>query len=167
LRIVNTSPLILLAGVNGLELLREPPDSDVTVPDVVFREVLAGEHFDPNVAAIRMASPRNLFSRIKAAARQLVAKLRPHPPGMIGTPPSARPRWHDLGARSLPTVVSRAPGRIVSGRLCRRCRQNRHERQDVHHCGQAEIRAQREYRHFPHRSSRVLPESRCGFHKSS
>ncbi len=56
MRIVNTSPLILLAGVNGLELLREPPDSDVTVPDTVFQEVLAGERFDPNVRAIRLAS---------------------------------------------------------------------------------------------------------------
>jgi len=28
----------------------------VTVPDVVFREVLAGEHFDHNVQAIRLAA---------------------------------------------------------------------------------------------------------------
>jgi uncharacterized protein len=55
-RIVNTSPLILLARVGCLELLREPPDADVTVPDAVFQEILAGERFDPNVAAIRMAS---------------------------------------------------------------------------------------------------------------
>jgi predicted nucleic acid-binding protein len=46
----------MLARVDCLELLREPPDSDVTVPDVVFREVLAGERFDPNVRAIRRAS---------------------------------------------------------------------------------------------------------------
>jgi len=38
-RIVNVSPLIVLARVDCLELLREPPDSDVTVPDVVFQEV--------------------------------------------------------------------------------------------------------------------------------
>jgi len=55
-RIVNASPLILLARVDCLELLREPPDSDVTVPDVVFQEVLAGERFDPKVQAIRLAS---------------------------------------------------------------------------------------------------------------
>jgi predicted nucleic acid-binding protein len=48
--------LILLARVDCLELLREPPDSDVTVPDVVYQEVLAGERFDPNVRAIRLAS---------------------------------------------------------------------------------------------------------------
>jgi predicted nucleic acid-binding protein len=42
--------------VDSLELLREPIDSDVTVPDVVFQEVLAGERFDPNVRAIRLAS---------------------------------------------------------------------------------------------------------------
>jgi uncharacterized protein len=55
-RIVNTSPLILLARVGCLELLREPPDADVTVPDVVYQEILAGERFDPNVATIRAAS---------------------------------------------------------------------------------------------------------------
>jgi len=55
-RIVNASPLIMLARVGCLELLREPPDSDVIVPDVVFQEVLAGEWFDPHVAAIRVAS---------------------------------------------------------------------------------------------------------------
>jgi predicted nucleic acid-binding protein len=56
MRIVNASPLILLARVDCLELLRESPDSDVTVPEVVYQEVLAGERFDPNVRAIRLAS---------------------------------------------------------------------------------------------------------------
>src|SRR5262249_17126441 len=55
-RIVNTSPLVLLARVGCLELLREPPDADITVPDAVYQEVLAGEPFDPNVQAIRLAS---------------------------------------------------------------------------------------------------------------
>jgi predicted nucleic acid-binding protein len=55
-RIINASPLILLARVDCLELLREPPDADVTVPDVVYQEVLAGERFDPNVRAVRLAS---------------------------------------------------------------------------------------------------------------
>ena len=57
-RIVNASPLILLARVDCLELLREPPDSDVSVPLAVFQEVLAGESFDPHVAAIRRRSAR-------------------------------------------------------------------------------------------------------------
>ncbi len=56
MRIVNTSPLVLLARVGCLDLLREPPDAGVTVPDAVFREVLAGEPFDPNVQAVRAAS---------------------------------------------------------------------------------------------------------------
>ena len=56
MRIVNTSPLVLLARVGCLELLRQPPDAEVTVPDVVFQEILAGEQFDPNVGAIRAAS---------------------------------------------------------------------------------------------------------------
>jgi predicted nucleic acid-binding protein len=55
-RIVNTSPLILLARVGGLEFLREPADSDVVVPEVVFQELLAGEKFDSNVATIRQVS---------------------------------------------------------------------------------------------------------------
>jgi uncharacterized protein len=55
-RIVNASPLILLSRADCLELLREPPDSEVTVPNVAFQEVLAGESFDPNVAAVRVAA---------------------------------------------------------------------------------------------------------------
>jgi hypothetical protein len=42
-----------------------------------------------------MELPRRLFRRIAAATRALAAKLRPHQPGMIGVPPSARPMWHD------------------------------------------------------------------------
>ena len=56
MRIVNTSPLILLARIGGLEFLREPADSDVIVPEVVFQEILAGEKFDSNVATIRHVS---------------------------------------------------------------------------------------------------------------
>jgi len=66
-RIVDASPLILLARVDCLELLREPPDSDVTVPDVVFQEVLAGERFDPKVQAIRRAS--NTWLRVSPIVR--------------------------------------------------------------------------------------------------
>jgi hypothetical protein len=33
---------------------------------------------------------RAIFARIKVAAQRLTTKLRPKPPGMIGTPPSAR-----------------------------------------------------------------------------
>ncbi len=56
MRIVNASPLISLARVGLLELLREPVDSDVHVPDVVYEEVLAGERFDANVASVRLAA---------------------------------------------------------------------------------------------------------------
>src|SRR5690242_8332961 len=55
-RIVNTSPLILLARVGYLELLREPPDADTTVPDVVVQEILAGAPLAPKVQATRLAS---------------------------------------------------------------------------------------------------------------
>jgi predicted nucleic acid-binding protein len=53
--------------VDCLELLRKPPDSDVTVPDVVFREVVAGEQFDRNVRAIRLAS--NTWLRVAPVPR--------------------------------------------------------------------------------------------------
>jgi hypothetical protein len=47
-----------------------------------------------------MVAARGLFKRIKEAARTLTAKLRPRQPGMIGTPPSARPMRHDPAAHA-------------------------------------------------------------------
>jgi hypothetical protein len=47
-----------------------------------------------------MNSTRGFFSWIKAAAQGLAAKLRPRPPALIGTPPSARPLWHDPAAHA-------------------------------------------------------------------
>ena len=43
----------------------------------------------------------SVFSHIKAATKGLAAKLRPRPPAMIGTPPSARqiPAHPELHAR--------------------------------------------------------------------
>lgn len=76
MRIVNPSPLILLAGVDGLELLREPPDSDVTVPDAVFQELFAGERFDPNMRAIRLASATSIPVRSARSARLRPASSR-------------------------------------------------------------------------------------------
>ena len=40
-----------------------------------------------------MVPRRDIFSRIKAAVQRAAARFRP--PAMIGTPPSARPMWHD------------------------------------------------------------------------
>ena len=48
-----------------------------------------------------MASPSGFFYRIKAATKGLAARFRPRPPGMIGTPPSQRPMWHDPAAHAL------------------------------------------------------------------
>jgi hypothetical protein len=45
-----------------------------------------------------MASPRNLHSRVKAAARKLAARFRLA--AMIGTPRSARPMWRDTAAHA-------------------------------------------------------------------
>jgi hypothetical protein len=47
-----------------------------------------------------MAAPRGFFNRIGAVAKGLAAKLRPPAPGMIGTPPSRRPMWHDPAAHA-------------------------------------------------------------------
>ena len=49
-----------------------------------------------------MDPPRGFLSRIKAAVQGLATKLRPRPsiPAMIGTPPSARPMWHDPAAHA-------------------------------------------------------------------
>ncbi len=43
-----------------------------------------------------MVSPRRIFFRIKAAAQRLAAGFRSA--AMIGTPPSARPMWHNPAA---------------------------------------------------------------------
>ncbi len=47
-----------------------------------------------------MGSQRDLLSRIKAVIRSLAAKIRLQRPGMIGTPPSQRPLWHDPAAHA-------------------------------------------------------------------
>jgi hypothetical protein len=45
-------------------------------------------------------NPSGIFSRFKAPAQALAAKLRPRPIAMIGTPPSGRPMWHDPAAHA-------------------------------------------------------------------
>ncbi len=62
---------------------------------------------DPVLAApllrcyrLGMTSSRDLFSRIKAAARTLSAKLSLRRTAMIGTPPSERPLWHNPAAHA-------------------------------------------------------------------
>ena len=96
MRIVNASPLIFLARVGCLELLREPPDSEVTVPDVAFQEVLAGEWFDPHVAAIRLAS----------ATWLRVAPAAPPAPGLD-------PDRLDAGELAVLSLAIENPGAIV------------------------------------------------------
>ncbi len=96
MRIVNASPLILLARVDCLELLREPPDSDVSVPLAVFQEVLAGESFDPHVAAIRRASGTWLH-------------VVPSPPPVAGLDPDRL----DAGELAVLSLAVENPGAIV------------------------------------------------------
>jgi hypothetical protein len=43
---------------------------------------------------------RGFVSMARAAAKRIAAKLRPAPPAMIGTPPSARSTWHDPAAHA-------------------------------------------------------------------
>lgn len=57
MRVVNTSPLIVLARLSMLELLRETnPRSEVVVPGSVLDEVMRGEPDDHAVAALPQAA---------------------------------------------------------------------------------------------------------------
>ena len=48
MRVVNASPLIVLSALSRLDLLREPrPRIEVSVPQAVLDEVMAGEWGDP------------------------------------------------------------------------------------------------------------------------
>ena len=96
MRIVNASPLILLARIDCLELLREPPSSEVSVPDVAFNEVLAGEWFDPHVGAIRLAAGDWL-------------RVEPVPPAAPGLDPNRL----DAGEFAVLSLAIANPGAIV------------------------------------------------------
>lgn len=96
MRIVNTSPLILLARIGGLEFLREPADSDVIVPEVVFQEILAGEKFDSNVATIRHVST-------------IWLRVVPNPEPAHGLDPDRL----DAGESALLSLAIENPGAIV------------------------------------------------------
>src|SRR5947209_16342509 len=57
MRVVNASPLIHLARVSLLELLRGPDRGiEVTVPAVVLDEVLRGAGYDPSAGLVEAAS---------------------------------------------------------------------------------------------------------------
>jgi hypothetical protein len=57
MRVVNASPLIHLARVSLLELLRGPDRSiAVTVPAVVLDEVLRGAGHDPTAGSVEAAA---------------------------------------------------------------------------------------------------------------
>jgi predicted nucleic acid-binding protein len=94
-RIVNASPLIVLARVGLLELLREPA-CPVVVPDVVYREVLAGERFDPHVQAVREAATDWL-------------QVMPVP----RADPSLDPNLLDAGELAVLTLALQSPGATV------------------------------------------------------
>jgi predicted nucleic acid-binding protein len=57
MRVVNASPLIHLARVSLLDLLRMPGlDVPVVVPFIVFQEVLRGARHDPSVGLVEQAA---------------------------------------------------------------------------------------------------------------
>ena len=57
MRVVNASPLIHLARVSLLELLREPDGSvEVFVPAIVFEEVMRGVPHDPTASLVAEAA---------------------------------------------------------------------------------------------------------------
>jgi hypothetical protein len=70
MRIVNASPLIHLAHVSLLELLREPRHdvATVVVPTIVFEEVIRGAGHDPTAGLIDQATRDWLTMRPKTAS---------------------------------------------------------------------------------------------------
>jgi hypothetical protein len=57
MRVVKASPLIHLARVSLLDLLRMPgPDIPVVVPYIVFQEVLRGARHDPSAGLVEQAA---------------------------------------------------------------------------------------------------------------
>jgi predicted nucleic acid-binding protein len=57
MRVVNASPLIHLARVSLLDLLREPRRGvEAVVPEVVFVEVMQGAAYDPTVRLVAEAT---------------------------------------------------------------------------------------------------------------
>lgn len=57
MRVVNASPLIHLARVSLLELLRgSGPDEEVVVPEVVYAEVVRGVVYDPSTRLVEEAT---------------------------------------------------------------------------------------------------------------
>ncbi len=79
-----------------LELLREPPDSEVTVPNVAFQEVLAGESFNPT-------------SRPSASPRVCGCALCPDLP----TAPGLDQDRLDAGELAVLSLAIKNPGAIV------------------------------------------------------
>ena len=71
MRVVNASPLIHLARVSLLDLLRVPgQDVAVVVPFIVFQEVLRGARHDPSTSLVEQAA-RDWLA--------IVPTLPPHP----------------------------------------------------------------------------------------
>jgi uncharacterized protein len=71
MRVVNASPLIHLARVSLLDVLREPRGSvEVSVPELVLHEVMRGLRRDPTARSIEAASHDWL---------QIVPTPQPHP----------------------------------------------------------------------------------------
>jgi predicted nucleic acid-binding protein len=71
MRVVNASPLIHLARVSLLDLLRVPgQDVAVVVPFIVFQEVLRGARYDPTTSLVEQAA-RDWLA--------IVPTLPPHP----------------------------------------------------------------------------------------
>lgn len=97
MRVVNASPLIHLARVSLLELLRGPDrDLEVVVPAVVLDEVLRGAEHDPTAAPVEVA------------ARDWLA--------VVPTPvphPDVDPSRIDAGEIAVLSIARAAPGSTV------------------------------------------------------
>lgn len=112
MRVVNASPLIHLARVSLLELLRDgPPGANVLVPAVVFDEVMRGAAHDPSarlveaarcdwltVASAQPADPRVNLARMDAGEVAVLSLALANPGAVVVLDDrAARPEADRLG----------------------------------------------------------------------
>lgn len=103
--VVNASPLILLARVGRLDLLRALGD-DVSVPATVLREIEAGEHHDGAAFAVKAAGFIRVVNDIDSDPRVVA--------------------WHiDVGETQVISLALSLPGSVavLDDLAARRCAQ--------------------------------------------
>ena len=88
--VVNASPLIHLARVSLLDLLRDhDPDREVVVPAVVFEEVMRGARHDPTTSRVEQAR-RDWLTIVPTPSPHSTNSIRSR--STLEKPPSSRSR---------------------------------------------------------------------------